>query len=377
MVQSYNLRDTNLFRPLKVGDVTLLNRVALAPMTRNRSDEDFVPNELASIYYSQRSKRPGTLVISEGTIISFEPAGMFVPPGVFTPKQLKAWEGVLKAVHANGSFMFIQICALGGLADPAKLASKGLKFAAPSDDVYIDAQQEQFAKESGNLAHGVTTAEIKGLVNDFVTSAKNLVEIGADGVEIHGANGFLLFEFLYNSLNRRTDEYGGSIENRARLILEVIDKVGEAIGYSKVSLRLSPYYIHGDRDFFEPSTIAVYSYLVSELESRRLQGKEIAYLHIIEPRTQDNFEDNNWILQIYKGVIIRAGNYTDDHEKAARDVDSYDKTVIAYGRIFISNPDLANRLENDLPLHKYDRDTFFTPGPTGYIDYPDYKTESN
>ena len=106
MVQSYNLRDTNLFKPLKVGDVTLLNRVALAPMTRNRSDEDFVPNELASIYYSQRSKRPGTLVISEGTIISLEPTSMFVPPGVFTPKQLKAWDGVLKAVHANGSFMF-------------------------------------------------------------------------------------------------------------------------------------------------------------------------------------------------------------------------------------------------------------------------------
>lgn len=378
MVNSYGLKDSNLFKPLKVGDITLSTRIALAPLTRGRNDDEFVPSDLTTIYYDQRSKRSGTLIITEAILISLISSGQYQPPGIFTSKQFTQWSKIIEAVHKNKSFIFLQLWALGGMADAGRLKAKGLKFLAPSDDVYINEEQEQQAKEAENPSHGLTIPEIKSYINDYVVAAKKSIELGADGIELHGANGYLMFQFLYTSLNKRTDQYGGSIENRARFVLEVIDAVGEAIGYSKVGYRLSPYWRFeswvsgGKTEFFEPSTIAVYSYILSELEERRRQGKELAYIHIVEPRVTDISENNEWIFQIYKGVIIRASGYAENPEKAKADADSYDKTVLAYGRHFISNPDLINRLENDWPLNDYDRNTFYTPGPEGFIDYPEF-----
>jgi len=381
MAISYNLKDTNLFKPLKVGDVTLKHRVALAPLTRCRNDDEFVPLDWTITNYDQRSKREGTLIITEAILVSLKSSGQYQPPGIFNEKQYPQWKRVIDVVHKNKSFIFLQIWALGGKADPAKLASKGMKFLAPSDDVYIHNDQKKLAQQSNNPAHGLTHDEVKEYIQDFVTAAKKSIELGADGVEIHGANGYLPFQFLYTSLNKRTDEYGGSIENRARFILELVDTIGETIGYSKVALRLSPYYSDFDNKLYEPSTIAVYSYLISELETRRLHGKEIAYLHIVEPRDETAGEvgeivsDNEWILQIYRGVIVRASGYGNDHERTREHVQSYDKTVIAYGRHFIANPDLPNRLENDWPFNPYRRETFYVGGAEGYIDYPEYKNE--
>lgn len=378
MVNSYGLKDSNLFKPLKVGDITLSSRIALAPLTRGRNDDEFVPSDLTSVYYDQRSKRPGTLIITEAILVSLISSGQYQPPGIFTPKQFEKWSQIIESVHKNKSFIFLQLWALGGMADAGKLKAKGLKFLGPSDDVYISDEHKQQAKEAENPAHGLTIPEIKDYINDFAIAAKKSIELGADGIELHGANGYLPFQFLYTSLNKRTDQYGGSVENRARFVLELIDAVGEAIGYSKVGYRFSPYWsyeswVTGDKtDFFEPSTIAVYSYILSELEERRRQGKELAFVHVVEPRITDNFENNEWVFRIYKGVVIRASGYGENPEKARTDADSYDKTVIAYGRHFISNPDLINRLENDWPLNKYDRDTFYFGGSKGFTDYPEF-----
>ena len=248
----------------------------------------------------------------------------------------------------------------------------------------MDEDSKKRALTSGNKQHGITKDEIKQYIKEYVQAAKNSIAAGADGVEIHSANGYLLNQFLDPISNKRTDEYGGSIENRARFTLEVVDAVVDAIGADKVGIRLSPYGTFGSvSGGSEPTLLAQYAYVIGELERRAPEGKRLAFVHLVEPRVTNPRLDegegvykdgtNDVVYSIWKGPIIRAGNYALHPEAAARDVSVDERTLIAYGRFFIANPDLVDRLEKGLPLNEYNRELFYAMTDKGYTDYPTYE----
>ncbi|KAF5116470.1 hypothetical protein DV454_001664 [Geotrichum candidum] len=368
--------DINLLKPLKVGDIEVKTRVAMAPLTRFRAPNHLV-TDLLPTYYSQRGSSPGTLLISEATFISEAASGYDSAPGIYNEEQVKAWSKVTDAIHAKESFLFIQLWALGRSAVKADLDKRGLPYVSASD--IADSTMNPDAPKPTPL----TKEDIKQYIKDYAQAAKNAIAAGADGVEIHSANGYLPDQFLHENSNQRTDEYGGSIENRARFSLEVVDAVSEAIGASKVAIRLSPWDRFGSVD---PgvSPIPQFSYIITELEKRALEGKQLAYISLVDPRitldTQMNEietqDSNNFARQIWTGVIVKASGF--NYESAKDDTEKDDKVIIAFGRHFIANPDLIERFKQNVPLNKYDRTTFYTPGPKGYTDYPfanEVKTE--
>ena len=379
------LGDTNLFKPMKLGTSELKHRVVMAPLTRMRAHHPGnVPNkDWAAEYYDQRSKRPGTMIITEGAFISAQAGGYDNAPGIWSEEQLAEWKKIFAKIHENGSFVWPQLWALGRQAFPDALARDGLRYDSASDDLYMDDEQKEKALKSKNPQHGLTKDEIKQYIKDYVQAAKNAIEAGADGIEIHNANGYLLNQFLDPISNHRTDEYGGSIENRARFTLEVVDAVVEAVGADRVGIRFSPYHTFGTMSGSqEPTIVAQYAYVIGELERRARAGKRLAYVHLVEPRldlmipgdaeTADLGEKNDFVYSIWKGPIIRAGNLA-MHPEAVKDMVKDGRTLIAYGRYFIANPDLVDRLEKGLPLNKYDRSTFYASTDKGYIDYPTYE----
>ncbi|KTB02291.1 NADPH dehydrogenase 2 [Nakaseomyces glabratus] len=379
-----SLKGTNLFKPLKVGNNTVLHRAAFPPLTRMRAESPGnIPNREWSVeYYRQRSQRPGTLVITEGTFPSAQAGGYDNAPGIWSEEQLVEWRKIIDAIHSNKSFAWVQLWALGRLAMPNLLARDGLRFDSATDNYYASPEQEELAKKSNNLQHGLSREDIKQYVNDYVQASKNAISAGADGVEIHSSTGFLLNEFIDPISNHRSDEYGGSIENRARFVLEVVDAVVDAIGAEKTAIRFSPYGNYGGMSGgTDPTIIAQYAYIIGELEKRAKAGKRLAYIHFMEPRVLDPFLPEgesvynegtiDFAYSIWKGVIIRTGNYA-IHPEVVKDVVNDDRTIIGYGRYFISNPDLVDRLEKGLPLNKYDRSYFYTMTAEGYIDYPTY-----
>ncbi|EDO19585.1 hypothetical protein Kpol_1018p121 [Vanderwaltozyma polyspora DSM 70294] len=378
------LKDTNLFKPIKIGNNELKHRAVLPPLTRMRAHHPGnVPNkEWAVEYYDQRSKREGTMLITEGVFPSPQAGGYDNAPGVWSEEQLAEWKKIFAKVHENKSFIWPQLWVLGRQSYADTLARDGLRYDSASDEVYMSAEQEALAKKSNNPQHGLTKDEIKQYIKEYVQAAKNVIGVGADGVEIHSANGYLLNQFLDPISNKRTDEYGGSIENRARFTLEVVDAVVEAIGHERVGIRFSPYGTFGTMSgASDPSLIAQYAYVVGELEKRAREGKRLAYIHLVEPRVTDPFltegegeyldGTNDFVYSIWKGPIIRAGNLA-LHPEAVKEMVEDDRTLIGYGRYFISNPDIVDRVEKGLPLNKYDRDTFYAMTPKGYLDYPTY-----
>ncbi|QLL30263.1 hypothetical protein HG536_0A00800 [Torulaspora globosa] len=381
--QPIALGDTNLFKPIKIGNNELKHRVVMPPLTRMRAHyPGNVPNDWAIEYYDQRSKRPGTLIITEGTFPSAQSGGYDNAPGIWSESQLEQWKKIFAKIHENKSFVWVQLCFLGRQAFPDTLARDGFPYVSASDEVYMDETQREKAVKSNNPQHGLTKDEIKQYIKEYVQSAKNSIEAGADGVEIHSANGYLLNQFLDPISNKRTDEYGGSIENRARFTLEVVDAVTEAIGCDKVGIRFSPYGTFGTMSGGqEPLIVAQYAYVLGELEKRAKAGKRLAFVHLVEPRVTDplytedegEYKDgtNDFAYSIWKGPIIRAGNlalHPEDVKKMVAD----DRTLIGYGRFFISNPDIVDRVEKGLPLTKYVRETFYTMTKEGYTDYPTY-----
>ncbi|QLG74980.1 hypothetical protein HG535_0H03070 [Zygotorulaspora mrakii] len=378
------LGDTNLFKPIKVGNNELLHRVVMPPLTRMRATHPGnVPNkDWAAEYYDQRSKRAGTMLITEGTFPSAQSGGYDNPPGIWSKEQCEQWEKIFRKVHDNKSFIWVQLWVLGRQAYPDTLARDGLRYDSASDAVYMDAEQEEKANKANNPQHGITKDEIKQYIADYVHAAKNSIEAGADGVEIHAANGYLLNQFLDPISNKRTDGYGGSIENRARFTLEVVDAVVEAIGADKVGIRFSPYGTFGTMSGgAEPLIVAQYAYVLGELERRATQGSRLSYVHLVEPRVTNPFftegqgeyegGSNDFAYSVWKGLIIRAGNLA-LHPDVVADMVDNDRTLIAYGRYFIANPDIVERAEKGLPLNSYDRDTFYAMTDKGYIDYPTY-----
>ena len=387
-VENYHpipLEGTNLFKPIKIGNCELKHRAVMCPLTRSRAQvPSHDPNkEWAPEYYDQRSQRPGTMIITEATYISPQAGGYDRVPGIWSKEQIEGWRTIFERIHKNGSFVWMQLWNMGRQGIPEILARDGLAYVSASDDLYMDDFSRENAKKCNNPQRALTRDEIKQFVRDYVQAAKNAIEAGADGVEVHSANGYLLNQFLDPISNHRTDEYGGSIENRARFTLEVVDAVVEALGPERVGVRLSPYGVFGTMSGGqEPLIIAQYAYIIGELEKRAQAGKRLAYLHLVEPRVpnlmldegEGEYDDgtNDFAYSIWKGPIIRAGNLA-LHPEVVKDMVRDDRTLIGYGRFFISNPDLVDRVEKGLPLTMYDKPTFYTVTAEGYIDYPTYE----
>ncbi|CCH60834.1 hypothetical protein TBLA_0D03340 [Henningerozyma blattae CBS 6284] len=279
--------------------------------------------------------------------------------------------------------MWVQIYAMGRRAPLASIKRDGLRYNVVSSGTWIDEGNKKELEKIGLVQHQLTKDDINQYIQDFVNGAKNAIECGADGVEIHAANGFLLNQFLDPISNKRTDEYGGSIENRARIILEVVDALVDAISEDKVGIRFSPYTDSGGMSgSWDPTVFAHYAYVFAQLEKRAQEGKRLAFIHIYEPGVTANWVDDgtgtyvggttDFIYSIGKGTVIRTGNLT-IHPEVAKEFLKQPNTLLGYGRYFISNPDLVDRLENGLPLNSYDRSTFYTDADKGYTDYPTYK----
>ncbi|GMG39378.1 unnamed protein product [Ambrosiozyma monospora] len=382
------LSKTNLFKPIKVGLIELKNRVALAPMTRFRADSvNFTANDTMKKHFGDRAKNNGGLLISDAISVSW--SGIGYPNGIMvqTKEQAEALKPTVDAVHEAGSFFSAQLFHVGRNAVPATMKARGLRLIGPSADTFADADAEKAAKESDMKLEEMTLDDIEQLKKDFVTSAKNAIEIsGADFVEIHGASNYTLAQFADISANKRTDEYGGSIENRSRLMLEVVDALVEAVGAEKVGIKFSPYMTFGGGSGVdgEIHCIAQYAYLYSELERRAKEGKRLAYVSNYEARLAGFTKDGDfglsteysfeWASQIWKGVLVRAGGYLHipEYKSLIADVNADDRTIIAFGRYFTSNPDLPSRLRNGYPLTPYDRSKFYSPGEEGYNTFPTY-----
>ncbi|THU87556.1 FMN-linked oxidoreductase [Dendrothele bispora CBS 962.96] len=358
-----------LFQPIKIANITLKHRVVLAPMTRSRVTPSDAPVPgLVKEYYAQRGSTPGTLLVTEGLAIAPKAHGFPGLPVFWTDEQINGWKEIVDAVHAKGSFIFLQILALGRGA-----SKEALQAHDPTFEV-IGAGDIPYT--GGDKPRPLTHEEIREYIDLYAQAAKSGVEkVGFDGVEIHGCNSDLVEQFLEDVSNNRTDEYGGSVENRARFVLEVVGAVGKAIGIEKTALRLSPWPTFFDMGMKDP--VPTYSYLVEKLKELY---PNLAYLGVIEPRARggdfeerelEQGESNEFIQKIWSPrPLVLAGGYT--RQTAIEKVESAEGVLIAFGRHFLANPDLPVRLEKDAPLNRYDRSTFYVVGsePKGYTDYP-------
>ena len=375
-----DLAESNLFKPLQVGSVELKNRLVLAPTTRIRNTKEHVVTDSVAEFYAERAENNGGLLIFEATTPAPSLGFYNYAPFIQTEQQVNAFKKVTEAVHKKGSSIAIQLWGLGRTADPKAMKEAGLPLKAPSA-IYYNEATEKAAKEAGNELQELTIPEIKAYVKEFAEGAKRSVEAGFDIVEIHGAHQYLVDQFLQSVSNKRTDEYGGSIENRARFLFEVVDAMIEAVGAEKVAIRLSPYAeVQGGLGYrSELNPIVTWGYVLSELERRAKEGKRIAYISVVEPRVNgvdDNPDaaniDFTWPDLIWKGPIIRAGAYlhSGNIEHVKDTVNRNDRTLIAVGRYFTSNPDLAHRLKNGLELTPYERAKFYIPcSNVGYLGY--------
>ncbi|CAK7200425.1 hypothetical protein SEUCBS139899_003120 [Sporothrix eucalyptigena] len=361
----------HLLEPLRIGECQLKHRVVMAPMTRLRADEDHVPTDMVVDYYAQRASVPGTLLITEAVFVSAASRGRDRnAPGIYSPEQIKKWARVAEAVHARGSFIFMQLWHVGRAAQTAALAAAGLPQAVSASDIPIS---DEFP-----TPRPMTEQEIQECIADFASAAKNAVEAGFDGVEVHGANGYLIDQFLHDQCNKRTDQWGGSIENRSRFCFEVSKAVCAAIGPERTGVRLSPFSDFQGMQIDDP--VPQFTDIIE-----RLRTLSPAYLHLVEPRlpsnllvNTDNVEEKGQNLDFaYKawqkaGALILAGGYTKELAEQTVSTTLKDELVaIAFGRYFLSTPDLPFRVANDLPYNTYDRSTFYkVKSRDGYTDYP-------
>jgi N-ethylmaleimide reductase len=361
---------TTLFTPLPLGDLTLPNRIIMAPLTRMRAKTPGnIPQALNAEYYAQRAS--AGLIIAEATQIAPFGQGYPATPGIHSPEQIEGWKLVTDAVHQAGGHMFLQLWHVGRVSHSSFHPEEGLPVApsaiAPSGQTFT-AEWKQVPYET---PRALETKEIPGIVAQYRQAAINAKAAGFDGVEVHGANGYLLDQFLQDGSNKRTDPYGGSIENRARLLLEAVDAVVEVWGKGRVGVRLSPYGTFGDMQDSDPK--ALFTYVLQQLSARG-----IAYVHMIEPRaTSAGGNDavneaapstSDLFRHLFKGVFITAGGYTP--ESAAEAVVFGHADAVAFGRIFIANPDLPERIRQGAALNPYNRATFYGGGAKGYTDYP-------
>ena len=352
-----------LFSKSTLGKLELQNRMVMAPMTRSRSIDN-IPGDLVRDYYAQRAS--AGLIITEGT--SPSPNGLGYPriPGIFSSAQVAAWTPVNQAVHTHGAKIFIQLMHCGRIAHPLNLPA-GARVIAPSaiaatGEMYTDAE----GMKPNATPQAMTSADIKSTIEEFAQAAKNAVAAEFDGIELHAANGYLLEQFIRPNSNVRTDEYGGSIENRARFVLEVVDAAIAAIGKDKVGIRLSPCGVFNDMPVY-PAMASDYTYLAQQLNARGL-----VYVHLVDhspmgaPEVPQSIKET--IRREFKGCLILSGGY--DAERAESDLATQKCDLIAVGRPFLANPDLVARWKTHAAVNAPDFSTFYTPGVKGYTDYP-------
>jgi N-ethylmaleimide reductase len=361
---------SKLFTSTSIGFTNLQHRVVMAPLTRLRASEGAMPNALMEEYYGQRASHGG-LIISEATFVSAGGNGYLGAPGIHDDAQIAGWKRITDAVHAKGGRIFLQLWHVGRVSH-TDLQPDGGQPVAPSALPFEGVVFTSQGWVPTTPARELSVADIVLLVEDYRAATRRAVSAGFDGVEIHAANGYLVDQFLQDGSNQRTDQYGGSVENRARFLLELVEAAGSIIGPNRVAVRLSPSSSFGGMHDSDPQ--ALFTYI-----SQQLDHVNLAYLHVIEPRVQGSENDLTrsqdvvavpLIRQRYKGVLLAAGGFTPASAEAT--VGAGDVDLIAFGRDFIANPDLPARIRDGLPLNKYNRETFYGGAGVGYTDYPSY-----
>src|ERR1700722_9300746 len=366
------MRHPTFFRPLQVGALQLPNRLVMAPLTRMRAAPEGMATDLMAEYYAQRAS--AGLMITEGTAVSTQAHGYPASPGIYTAPQIAAWRVVTERVHKLNGRIFMQI-QHNGRGSLAIYNADGSLPVAPSAIRYVGkVYTPAFQPLDPATPRALETSEIAGLIETFVKCAKNAMTAGFDGVEIQGANGHLIDQFLCDGSNQRTDAYGGSIASRARFLLEIIDSISTAIGAKLLGVRLSPYGRYGGISDTDP--IALFKYVVGQLNRRK-----IAYLHLIQASASEigitdelhaNAPNNAELFRdVFLGPLISAGAYTP--ESGADTLESLGAEAIAFGRLFIANPDLPERVRLDAALNAPDRSSFYGGDAHGYTDYPRLK----
>ena len=352
-----------LFSQYVLGNIRLKNRMVMAPLTRSRAIGN-IPNELMTKYYQQRAT--AGLIITEGVAPSANGLGYARIPGIYNQAQIDGWKHITKAVHEEGGKIFIQLMHTGRVSHPDNMES-GTRIIAPSP---IALSGEMHTNQQGMqpypIPEAMSTEHILQAQNEYVWASENAMTAGFDGIEIHGANGYLIDQFINPASNQREDIYGGSIENRSRFTIEVARKIADAIGPDRVGIRLSPYGVFNDMEIFE-GVEDTFEYIATTL------GKmELAYIHTVDHSSMGAPEVPESIKQkmrnAFRGTFIVSGGFDKPKAEAALQSDKGD--LVAFGQPFLANPDLVYRLENDLPLNTPDPATFYTPGEKGYTDYP-------
>lgn len=352
-----------LLAEAKLGSLTLQNHMVMCPLTRSRALGN-VPNDLMAEYYGQRST--AGLIITEGTSPSPNGLGYARIPGIYSDEQVAGWKKVTDAVHAKGAKIFVQLMHTGRIGHQNNLP-KGAKVVAPSA---VKAAGQMYTDSEGMKDHPVPeafdAAGLEATKQEFVTAAKNAVKAGFDGIELHAANGYLLEQFIRPNSNTRTDQYGGSIENRARFVLEVAEATVAAIGKDKVGIRLSPFGVFNDMPLY-PELEKDYAYLAEKLNAIGL-----VYVHLVDhsaqgaPVVPDSIKAT--FRKSFKRTLILSGGY--DAARAEADLEAKKADLIAFGKGFLANPDLPARFKKKAALNAFDATTFYTPGAKGYTDYP-------
>jgi N-ethylmaleimide reductase len=361
----------SLFQPIKLGMFSLKNRIVMPPMTRSRATQPGnEANDIMAEYYAQRTG--AGLIVSEGTQISALGQGYAWTPGIYSATQIAGWKKVTDAVHANGGIMFAQLWHVGRVSHPDNTGG-----VQPISSSTIKADKVKVFVDNGIGVPGfvdvvmprqMTKSDIKDVIEEYRQAALNAIEAGFDGVELHAANGYLINQFIDSNANNRTDEYGGSIENRLRFLGEVVQMLVEAIGADRVGVRLAPFTsLNGTVDETPVETYTAAAALLNSLG--------IAYIHIAEvdwddaPETPLLFKKN--VREAYQGVLIYAGRY--DAEKGEEALQSGLADMIGFGRPFVANPDLPSRIKHGYPLASHDPETLFGGAEKGLTDYPEYK----
>lgn len=366
-----------LFTSTTVGPYPITHRVVMAPLTRMRTDAQNVPGDLMVEYYKQRASSGG-LLISDATAVSPRAFAYVGAPGIYNQAHVNGWRQVTDAVHAKGGRIFLQLWHAGRQAHPANIGNEVP--VAPSairafEHSAIRNARGEVIEVEQVLPRALAQDEIQAVVEEFRHAATLAQQAGFDGVELHAANGYLFDQFLQDGSNHRTDAYGGAIENRARFLFEVLDAVTAVWGADRVAVRLSPGSSYGTMSDSDPHT--TFYYVV-----RRLEAYGLGYLHIVEPRVRGNDDveasasasmlSTQHLRRIYRGTIVAAGGFTGD--SARRIIEDGDADLVAFGRSFIANPDLPERLRIGTPLSPYNRATFYGGDARGYTDYPFLET---
>jgi N-ethylmaleimide reductase len=356
--------DTLLFAPATLGSLSLKNHLVMAPMTRSRAVEASTPNALMAEYYAQRSG--AGLIVTEGTSPSPNGTGYPRIPGLWSGAQVEGWKLVTRAVHERGGRIFVQLMHTGRVGHPLNLPPGG-EVLAPSA---VAAPGEMYTDAKGPQPHptprAMTEAEVRAAIEEYVTASRNAIAAGFDGVELHGANGYLMEQFISPDTNRRTDAWGGTLEKRLAFVLEVARRTAAAIGGERVGIRLSPYGVNAGMVAY-PEIDETYRTLVPALASTGIQ-----YVHLVDhsamgaPVVPEALKAA--LRKAWPRTFILAGGFDRDSAEAALREGRCD--LVAFGRPFLANPDLVTRLERRVPLQAPDFGTFYTPGPKGYTDYP-------